>query len=47
MQLIHFLSSSALEHTLDEYIAYYNQAAQPINWTYTVEKLEQKIGKQL
>jgi hypothetical protein len=30
-----------------EYITYYNQTAKPINWTYTVEKLEQKLGKPL
>jgi transposase len=24
-----------------------NQAAKPINWTYTVEKLEQKLGNHL
>jgi hypothetical protein len=30
-----------------EFITYYNQAAKPINWTYTTEKLEQKLGKLL
>ncbi len=47
LQPNHFLSTSALERSLNEYIAYYNQAAKPIKWTYTVEKLEQKLGKQL
>jgi hypothetical protein len=28
-----------------EFIGYYNQTAKPINWTYTVEKLEHKLGK--
>jgi len=26
------------------FIAYYNQAAKPIQWSYTVEKLEEKLG---
>jgi hypothetical protein len=26
------------------FIAYYNQIAKPIQWSYTVEKLEQKLG---
>jgi len=26
------------------FIAYHNQTAKPIQWTYTVEKLEQKLG---
>ena len=47
LQPNHFLSTSALERSLSEYIAYYNQAAKPIHWTYTVEKLEQKLGKHL
>lgn len=47
LQPNHFLSPTALETSLNEYIAYYNQAAKPINWTYTVEKLEQKLGAHL
>ena len=47
LQPNHFLSPTALETSLTEYIAYYNQAAKPINWTYTVEKLEQKLGAYL
>ena len=31
----------------NEFLTYYNQTAKPINWTYTVEKLEQKIGTDL
>jgi len=26
------------------FIAYYNQTAKPFQWSYTVEKLEQKLG---
>ena len=47
LQPNHFLSTHALETSLSEYIADYNQAAKPINWTYTVEKLEQKLGNHL
>jgi hypothetical protein len=43
----HFASSSALEISLGEFIAHDNQTAKPINWTYSVEKLEQKRGKLL
>src|SRR2546427_4586967 len=45
LQPNHFVSTVALETALNEFLAYYNQAAKPINWTYTVEKLEQKLGK--
>lgn len=47
LQPNHFASTSALECSLNDYIAYHNKAAKPINWTYTVEKLEQKLGKRL
>ena len=47
LQPNHFLSTNALETSLNEYIAYYNQATKPINWTYTVDKLEQKLGAHL
>jgi len=43
----HFPSTDVLETSLNEYIAYYNHTAKPINWTYTVVKLEQKLGKLL
>jgi transposase len=47
LQPNHFLSTKDLERSLNEYIAYHNQAAKPIHWTYTVEKLEQKLGNHL
>lgn len=47
LQPNHFLSTTALERSLHEYITYSNQTAKPINWTYTVEKLEHKLGKHL
>src|SRR5713226_9554731 len=40
----HFLSTTDLERSLDEFIAYHNQTAKPIKWTSTVDKLEQKLG---
>jgi transposase len=47
LQPNHFVSTSALETALSEYITYYNQTAKPINWTYTVEKLEHKLAPEL
>lgn len=47
LQPNHFVNTKELETSLSTYIAYYNQAAKPINWTYTVEKLEHKLGKHL
>jgi acyl transferase domain-containing protein len=47
LQPNHFVSTTALETSLMEFITYYNQAAKPINWTYTTEKLEHKLGKLL
>ena len=44
LQLNHFVTATALETALRDYIAYYNQTAQPSKWTYTVQKLEQKLG---
>jgi hypothetical protein len=47
LQPNHFVTTNALETSISEYIAYYNQTAKPINWTYTVDKLEQKVGAHL
>jgi hypothetical protein len=47
LQPNHFPDTQALETSLLEFISYYNQTAKPINWTYTVEKLEQKLGTDL
>ena len=33
LQPNHFLSTKALETSLNEFMAYYNQDAKPINWT--------------
>ena len=47
LQPNHFVTATALETALTDYIAYYNHTAKPINWTYTLEKLEQKLGAHL
>ena len=47
LQPNHFVTATALETALGDYMAYYNQTAQPIKWTYTVQKLEQKLGTHL
>jgi transposase len=47
LQPNHFLSIQDLERSLHEFIAHHNQTAKPIKWTYTVEKLEQKLGNHL
>jgi hypothetical protein len=47
LRLNHFLSTTALETALDEFITYYNLQAKPIHWTYTIEKLEHKLSQKL
>ena len=42
-----FASTDALEQAIADYITYYSQTAKPIKWTYTVEKLERKLGSHL
>jgi len=44
LQPNHFLSTASLEQAISDFIAYYNQEAKPIKWSYTVEKLERKLG---
>jgi transposase len=44
LQPNHFVSVAALERAITQFITRYNQTAKPIKWTYTVEKLEQKLG---
>lgn len=43
LQPNHFESLQALEHAITDFIAYYNQEAKAIQWTYTIEKLEKKL----
>ena len=40
----HFLSTASLEQAISDFIAYSNQEAKPIKWSYTVEKLARKLG---
>jgi hypothetical protein len=47
LQPNHFPSTTALERAIATFISYYNQTAKPIKWTYTVEKLEHKLGSLL
>jgi hypothetical protein len=43
----HFASTDELEQAIADFISYYSQTAKPINWTYTVEQLERKLGSHL
>jgi transposase len=44
LQPNHFANLEALIEAIVAFIAYYNETAKPIRWSYTVEKLEQKLG---
>jgi hypothetical protein len=44
LQPNHFERLGSLKQDILAFIAYYNQTAKPIQWSYTVEKLEQKLG---
>lgn len=44
LQPNHFTSTTDLEQAMLAFITYQNQAAKPIQWSYTVEQLEQKLG---
>jgi transposase len=44
LQPNHFESLKALEQAILAFIGRYNQTAKPIHWSYTVEKLELKLG---
>jgi len=47
LQPNHFTSPTDLEQAIAAFIASYNQAAKPIQWSYTVDKLERKLGSHL
>lgn len=40
----HFVDLEALRQRLLEFIAHYNRTAQPIQWSYTIAKLEEKFA---
>ncbi len=44
LQPNYFESLKALSRAIMAFIAYYNESCKPIQWSYTVEKLEQKLG---
>ena len=44
LQPSHFESVAALKEAILNFITYHNQTAKAIQWSYTVEKLEQKLG---
>ena len=44
LQPNHFRSPEDLERSILDFVASYNQTAKPIKWTYTVDKLERKLG---
>ena len=44
LQVNHFESLAVLEKAILDFVAHYNQTAKPIQWSYTVEKLEKKLG---
>ncbi len=44
LQPNHFTSLDELQLAIAGFIARYNQTAKPLTWSYTVEKLERKLG---
>jgi len=44
LQPNHFQSLDELKQAILAFIQHYNLTAQPIRWSYTVDKLEQKLG---
>jgi transposase len=47
LQPNHFESLPELEQAITDFIAYYNQEAKPIKWTYTSAKLEMKLEQRM
>ena len=44
LQPNHFERLGSLKLDIMDFIAYYNEAAKPIQWSYTIDKLEEKLG---
>jgi hypothetical protein len=40
----HFVSTADVEQAISQFLTYYNQAAKPLKWTYTVEQLEHTLA---
>jgi hypothetical protein len=47
LQPKHFTSLNELEQAIADFIGHYNQTAKPLEWSYTVEKLERKLAPSL
>ncbi|MFL5697901.1 MAG: IS630 family transposase [Ktedonobacteraceae bacterium] len=47
LQPNHFCSLDELEQAILDFITHYNQTAKPLEWSYTVEKLERKLALRL
>lgn len=47
LQPNHFTCLDELQQTIQDFITRYNQTAKPLKWSYTVEKLERKLGTNL
>src|SRR6266581_2595372 len=47
LQPKHFTSLNELEQAIQDFITRYNQTAKPLQWSYTVEKLERKLAPRL
>ena len=47
LQPKHFTSLDELEQSIADFIRSYNQTAKPLEWSYTVEKLERKLAPRL
>src|SRR6266566_2493575 len=47
LQPNHFCSLDELEQAILDFITHYNQTAKPLQWSYTVEKLERKLAPRL
>ena len=45
--LVSFPSLEGLAEAIGAFIAYYNETAKPIRWSYTVERVEHKLGSRL
>lgn len=44
LQPNHFANTAELQRSLLAFIAYWNQTAKPMQWSYTVQPLERKLG---
>jgi hypothetical protein len=45
LQPTHFASIAVLVAAISRFMAHYNETARPIQWSYTIAKLEAKLNK--